>query len=288
MPNKVAIVTDSTAYLPEDCLQQYNISVTPLSVIWGDEIYQDGVDILPSEFYKRLAESKVMPTTSQVTPAAMQSMFQSLLEQGYDVLGVFVSSRISGTFQSAVQAREMLANASDAGRIGLVDSLWTTMAMGWPVLTAARAAQAGESLFECQKIAENACQNSGVLFVVETLEFMRRGGRIGGAQALLGTVLNIKPVLEMRDGRIEAVEKVRTKQKAIQHMLDVVAERLRGKTHIRLAVTHSNSEAEAAALLETARTRLDPIETFSCPLSPVIGTHTGPGTVALNYMTGIA
>jgi DegV family protein with EDD domain len=288
MPNKVAIVTDSTAYLPEECIKQYKISVTPLSVIWGDQVYRDGVDILPSEFYKRLTESKVMPTTSQVTPAVMQSTFQSLLEQGYDVLGIFVSSKISGTFQSAVQAREALSNTSDAERIALVDSLWTTMAMGWPVLTAARAADAGENLAECQKVAEKACQNSGVLFAMETLEFMRRGGRIGGAQALLGTVLNIKPVLEMRDGRIEAVGKVRTKQKAINHMLDVVTARLQGKTSIRLAVTHSNSEAEASTLLEAARTRLDPIETFSCPLSPVIGTHTGPGTVALNYMTSIA
>jgi DegV family protein with EDD domain len=119
-----------------------------------------------------------------------------------------------------------------------------------------------------------------VLFVVETLEFMRRGGRIGGAQALLGTMLNIKPVLEMRDGRIEAVEKVRTKQKAINHMRDVVTERIKGKTNIRLAVTHSNSEADALSLLEAAGTQLDPIETLSCPF--------GPGTVALNYMTGIA
>jgi DegV family protein with EDD domain len=216
----------------------------------------------------------------------MQSTFQSLLEQGYNVLGIFVSSKISGTFQSAVQAREMLPNA--ASKIALIDSLWVTMALGWPVLTAARAAQAGENLSECQKVAENACKNSGVLFVVETLEFMRRGGRIGGAQAFLGTMLNIKPVLEMRDGRIEAVEKVRTKQKAIQRMLDVVAERLKGKTNIRLAVTHSNSEADASSLLETAQKQLDPVETLCCPLSPVIGTHTGPGTVALNYMSGIA
>lgn len=286
MSNKVAIVTDSTAYLPEECLKQYHISVTPLSVIWGEQVYLDGVDILPSEFYTRLANSKVMPTTSQVTPAVMHGTFQTLLEQGYDVLGIFVSSKISGTFQSAIQACEMLPNASD--KIALVDSLWVTMALGWPVLTAARAAQAGESLVECQKVAESACANSGVLFVVETLEFMRRGGRIGGAQAMLGTVLNIKPVLEMRDGRIEPVEKVRTKQKAIQHMLDVVAERLTGKTNIRLAVTHANSEADALALLETAQAQLNPIETLCCPLSPVIGTHVGPGTLALNYMSGVA
>src|SRR5512138_2075759 len=113
MPNKVAVVTDSTAYLPQQYLKQYNISVTPLSVVWGEQVYLDGVDILPDEFYKRLPEAKVMPTTSQVTPAAMHSKFQSLLEQGYDVLGIFVSSKISGTFESAVQAREMLSNAAE-------------------------------------------------------------------------------------------------------------------------------------------------------------------------------
>ena len=286
MPNKVAIVTDSTAYLPEECLKQYNISVTPLSVIWGEQVYRDGVDILPSEFYRRLVDSKVMPTTSQVTPAVLQGKFQTRLEQGYDVLGIFLSSKISGTAQSAIQARDMIPGAEK--KITIVDSLWTTMAMGLPVLTAARAAQAGEQLAECQKVAESACANSGVLFVVETLEFMRRGGRIGGAQALFGTVLNIKPILEMRAGRIEPVEKVRTKQKAVRHMLDVVTERIKGKPAIRLAVTHANAEAEALSLLESACAELDPVETFSCPLSPVIGTHVGPGTLALSYMAGIA
>ena len=285
MSNKVAIVTDSTAYLPEEIQKQYNITVTPLSVIWGDQIYRDGVDILPGEFYKRLGETKVMPTTSQVTPAAFQSTFQSLLEHGFDVLGIFVSSKISGTFQSAVQARDTLSSAKE--KITLVDSLWTTMAMGWPILTAARSAEAGENLAECKKVAENACAHSGVLFVVETLEFMRRGGRIGGAQAFLGTVLNIKPVLEMHDGKIEAVEKVRTKQKAIQRVVEIVSERIKGKTPIRLAVTHANSEADASSLLELARAELNPVETFCCPLSPVIGTHAGPGTVALNFMNGI-
>jgi DegV family protein with EDD domain len=285
MSNKVALVTDSTAYLPDECLQQYNISVTPLSVIWGDQVYLDGVDILPGEFYERLTTAKVMPTTSQVTPAVMQSTFQILLEHGYEVLGIFVSSKISGTVQSAIQARETIPGGAD--KIAIVDSLWTTMAMGLPVLTAARAAQAGENLAECQKVAEHACANAGVLFVVETLEFMRRGGRIGGAQALLGTVLNIKPVLEMRAGRIEAVEKVRTKQKAVQHMIDLITERLKGKTSIRLAVTHANAEAEASSLLESARAKLNPVETFSCPLSPVIGTHVGPGTLALNYVNNV-
>jgi DegV family protein with EDD domain len=285
MPNKVAILTDSTAYLPEECLQQYHISVTPLSVVWGEQDYLDGVDILPDDFYKRLASSKVMPTTSQVTPAAMHKKFQSLLEQGYDVLGIFLSSKISGTIQSARQALDMLPGS--AGKIAIVDSLSTTMALGWPVLVAARAAQAGESLAECQKIAEQARQNSGVLFIVETLEFLRRGGRIGGAQAFLGTALNIKPVLEMREGQIAALEKIRTKQKAMRYVVEVVSGRIKGKAPIRLAATHANCEADAAAMLEAACLELDPVETFCCPLSPVIGTHTGPGTIALNYMSGV-
>jgi fatty acid kinase fatty acid binding subunit len=286
MPNKVAVVTDSTAYLPKEYLKQYNISVTPLSVVWGEQDYLDGVDILPEQFYKRLAESKVMPTTSQVTPAAMHSKFHSLLEQGYDVLGIFLSSKISGTIQSALQARDMLSVT--AQKVAIVDSLWTTMALGMPVLTTARAAQAGESLAECEKIAKNACAHTGVLFVMETLEFMRRGGRIGGGAAFLGTALNIKPILEMRDGQIEAVEKIRTKQKAIQLVVNLVAERSKGKAPIRLAATHANCEGDATTLLEAASAQLDPVETFCCPLSPVIGTHTGPGTIALNYMSGIS
>jgi DegV family protein with EDD domain len=202
------------------------------------------------------------------------------------VLGIFLSSKISGTVQSALQARDMLPGAES--KIAIVDSLWTTMAMGMPVLTAARAAQAGESIGECEKIARNACAHSGVLFAMETLEFMRRGGRIGGAAAFLGTALNIKPVLEMCDGKIEAVEKIRTKQKAMKCVVDIVAERIQGKGPIRLAVTHANCESDANLMLQAASERLAPVETFCCPLSPVIGTHTGPGTVALNYMSGIS
>jgi DegV family protein with EDD domain len=286
MANKVAIITDSTASLPDTSLKQFHITITPLSIIWGENVYKDGVDLLPGEFYQRLENSKTMPTTSQVTPGVMEETFKSLLDQGFDVLGVFLSSRISGTYQSAVQALDMLGHAQ--GKIEVMDSLWTTMAMGWPVLTAARAADAGESLAECKKITETACANTGVLFVVETLEFLRRGGRIGGAQALLGTALNLKPILEMREGRIESVERIRTKNKAIQRVVEIVAERIHGRPSIRLAATHANCESDAKSLLDLASAKLNPVEIMICPLSPVIGAHAGPGTVALNYMTGIS
>jgi DegV family protein with EDD domain len=283
--SKVAIVTDSTAYLPVNLLREYAIHVIPLAMIWEEEILRDGIDIQPDDFYRRLSTSKTMPTTSQVTVPAMEEMFRKLLDEGYDVLGIFISSKFSGTVESAMMARQKLESARE--KIAVVDSLSTTMALGWPVLTAARAAKAGESLEQCRKIAEHARDNSGVLFVVDTLEFLRRGGRIGGAAALLGTALKIKPVLEMQEGKIESVEKVRTKTKALDRILELAMERVGGRTPVRMATVHANAEEEALALLESARMKLNIKETLCCPLSPVVGTHAGPGTVALNYMVGI-
>jgi len=285
MSNKVAIVTDSTAYIPDEFLKQYNIGVVPLTVIWGDEILNDGVDIQPHQFYERLPKASVMPTTSQATPATMHDAFKGLIDQGYDVLGVFISSKISGTIASAQQAVDMLENGKD--KVAIVDSLLTSMAMGWPVLTAARAAEAGASLAECEKLAKEASNNSGILFVVDTLEFLRRGGRIGGAQALLGNVLNIKPILELKEGVIEPAGKVRTKKKALQHMIELAAERIGGRTPVRIAVTHANVQSEAEALLEAVKEHFNPVETIISPLSPVIGTHVGPGALALTFMHSI-
>jgi DegV family protein with EDD domain len=283
--SKVAIVTDSTAYIPAELQKQLNISVVPLNVIWGEESLEDGVTITPEDFYRRMASSKVVPTTSQPSILSMKNTFEDLLHQGYDVLGIFISSRLSGTVESASQAREIMKKGKD--RIAIVDSLATTMAMGWPVLTAARAAEAGENLIKCQKLAEKARDQTCVMFVVETLEYLRRGGRIGGAQAMLGTMLNIKPILGLQDGRIEAVEKIRTKHKALARMLELMEEKTSGRTPVRLATIHADAEAEALALLETARERFNPIESLCRPLSPVIGTHVGPGTISIAIMTGI-
>ncbi len=282
---RTAILTDSTAYLPRNLLDQYAIRVIPLTIIWEDETLRDGVDIQPDDFYKRLGTSKAMPTTSQITVGEMEGAFKKLLEEDVEVLGIFISSKFSGTMEAALKAREGMSKAAE--KIAIVDSLTTTMAMGWQVLTAAWAAQAGESLESCRRITEHARENSGVMFVVETLEFLRRGGRIGGAQALLGTALNIKPVLEMQNGRIETVEKIRTKTKAVQRILDLTVEHIGTRKPVRVAAVHANAEAEAVALLEEAKKVMNPVETLCCPLSPVIGTHAGPGTIALPYMAGV-
>ncbi|MGE5073540.1 MAG: DegV family protein, partial [Anaerolineae bacterium] len=191
--SKVVVVTDSTAYLPEALAKQYGVAVLPLSIIWEGRSYCDGVDMQPDEFYRRLKNSREMPTTSQVTMPAFESAFRGILEQGDCVLAILLSSKFSGTYEAAVQARESMPAAQD--KIAVVDSQLTTVAMAMPVLMAARAADAGEILAACKGIAERARDASGVLFVVETLEFMRRGGRIGGGAAFLGTALNIKPLL---------------------------------------------------------------------------------------------
>ncbi|HTP02936.1 MAG TPA: DegV family protein [Anaerolineales bacterium] len=282
---KVAIVTDSTAYLSAEQVALNNITVLPLSIIWEGKSYRDGVDMQPAKFYERLSQSKALPTTSQVTAPAIQEAFSALLEQGHDVLGMFVSSKLSGTFESAVQARKMMQGAQEM--IALVDSELTTVAMALPLLAAAKAACAGEGLQGCKAIAERARDQSGVLFVVETLEFMRRGGRIGDAQAFLGTALSIKPLLGMSDGRIIALEKVRRKSAALNRMLEIVIERVGDRAPVHIATSHANAEVEAEELLQTAAARMQPVEAFTRPLSPVIGSHVGPGTVALAYMAGI-
>ncbi len=283
---KVTIITDSTAYLPDDLVQRYGITVLPLAIIWDGVSYRDGVDMQPDEFYRRLQSSPTLPTTSQVTTPAFESAFRDILERGDDILAVLVSSKVSGTYDAAVQARESLGSAKD--KIAVVDSRFTTVAMAMPVLVAARAAQAGESLASCKSLVEQACSQTGVLFVVETLEFMRRGGRIGGAQAFLGTALGIKPLLGMRDGQIEAVQRIRTKRAAITRMIELTEECVAGRSPVQLGVTHANSDAEAQSLLAAASQRLSPTQTLCRPLSPVIGAHVGPGTLALAYITGFA
>jgi len=282
---KVAVVTDSTAYIPPDLLQRYRITVTPQILIWGEETFQDGVDIQPSEFYQRLRTAKIMPTTSQVSVVTMQNTFQRLVDEGHEVLGIFISSKLSGTIQSAVQAREAMGAAAE--KVAIVDSLTTAMAMGFIALTAARAAQEGASLQECQKLAEAAREHTGVYFVVDTLEFLHRGGRIGGAQRFLGTLLNMKPVLTLEGGRVEAVERVRTKGKAIERVLELVGEKVKGKTPVRMATLHANAAEEARQLLERATTMFHAEESIFSEVSPVIGTHAGPGTVGLAYMAGM-
>jgi len=282
--NKVMVVTDSTANIPLELLNGNPIASIPLQVIWGNEVLRDGIDIKPTQFYERLAVDKVMPSTSQVTPEEFKSLYSRLIDEGYDILSVHISGKLSSTLDSAVQAKKYFPDE----RIQLVDSLSTSMAMGFQVLSAARMAASGATLAECKAVSEKSRQNTGLYFVVSTLEFLHRGGRIGGAQAFMGTMLNLKPLLEMREGRIEAVERVRTFSKATDRLLDLVEARLAKETGpVRLCALHANAPDEGNQLLEKAVKRF-PTSLVSdavlSTISVVLGTHTGPGALGLAYM----
>jgi len=281
--SKVCIITDSTAYIPADLLQKYKIHVAPQVLIWGDETFRDGVDIMPAEFYARLENSKIMPSTSQVTPGTFQEMFAELIDQDCQILAVLLSPSLSGTVASAMQARGMFSNVD----VEIVESNSTAMALGFQVLAAAKAALEGCSLDECKALAEKACQHTGVVFAVDTLEFLHRGGRIGGGSRFLGTALNIKPILEVVNGHVEAIERVRTRKKSLTRLMELTEERIAGRKPVHLAVLHANAEAEAKELIDQCSARFDASELFFTEVSPVIGTHAGPGTVGLAFIAGM-
>lgn len=278
--SKIAIITDSTAYIPETLCQQYNITMLPQILIWGKETFYDGVDIRPKEFYQRLSTDSVMPTSSQISPGTFQKTFQQALDDGYEVLAVLISEKLSGTLSSARQAR---ATLPENAPIEIVDSRSTVMAMGFQVLQAARAIEKGANLQEARQIVENARLRSGAVFAPSTLEFLHRGGRIGGASRLLGTAFNIKPILNLEEGRIEPLEKVRTFKRAQQRMIEIVSERAQGAP-IHLAIIHANAPDQANELLAQARQKLNIVEDMIGPVSPVIGAHVGPGLLGIAYL----
>lgn len=279
---KIAIVTDSTSYIPKEYLEKYNITLVPQILLWDGETLEDGVDIQPDAFYRRLATAKVMPTTSQVPIPSMLRAFSSLIAQDYHVLGIFVSSKLSGTFQSALQAHDMLETGKE--KVAVVDSHTTAMAMGFLALNAARAGMDGASLLDCKALVENGRAKTGVYFMVDTLEFLHRGGRIGGAQRLLGTALNLKPILAVVDGKVESIERIRTKSKAMDRLVEIVVEQCAGKS-VQLATLHANASEDAKAVLESASKLMSVTDKIFTEVSPVVGAHTGPGTIGLAYMT---
>ncbi len=284
--SQVMIVTDSTAYIPEDILHGLPIRIVPLQVIWGEEQFRDGVDILPTEFYKRLETAEVMPSTSQTTPATFIDMYKQIREEGYDIFSIHISSKLSGTIDSALQAKAAL----ELDNLEIFDSEASGMALGFQVLSVARASANGASLKECWKIAEKARKQTGILFAVKTLEFLHRGGRIGGAAAFVGTMLNLKPILELREGKIESIDKVRTMSKALDRVVELLIEKVDGQYPVRVSVQHANAYAEAAQLLEKIQAKFPNgklVETMISEVSPVIGVHTGPGLLGISYMFGM-
>jgi len=281
--SNVKIVSDSSAYIPQEFIERYNLSILPLTVNWQGKSLYDGVDIQANDFYQQLASSKEMATTSQVTVGQFLEVFSKLLEEGKDVFYMGISKGLSATVDSALQAKKELG---DPENLVVMDTRLVSMALTLMVLEVAKAAQNGASLQECQQIADDVYPRIGVYFTVNSLEYLHRGGRINTAKRLLGSALDLKPIMEIRDGKIELVESVRSQKKALNRMIELIERDIDGRTPVRIGPFHALAFDEMVAMEEAAVERLHPVEIIRSEVSPVIGSHVGPGTVSMAYMVG--
>jgi DegV family protein with EDD domain len=272
------IVTDSTASLPPELAQQYGIHVVPQIINLDGDSFREGVDLSISEFYRRLETARELPTTSQPMTSDFLELFSTLTAGGDSVLTIVISHQLSGSYLSAQNACNLLPDAD----IHVIDSRTVSASLGFIVLEAARMARAGVDLDSIRARVARMSDGFCLFFLVDTLDFLRRGGRIGGAAVLIGTALSLKPILTLRNGRVEPFERVRTKRKAVARLLELMEERLDprgGKSY--LGVIHGNVPEQGAALREQLLRKFHPHEELFVDLTPAIATHTGPGVLGV-------
>jgi len=279
--NKIAILTDSSTHIPESIREGLNIFVIPVWLHWDNDRFRDGVDIDLATFYCRLKESKTLPTSSQPSPREFMEYYRELAQDAAGVVSVLVSSKISGTVTSALAAREQLSKLS----IKIVDSLQGSMGAGFMVLAAARAAAAGKSIKEIAAAAEGLRDKIHFFFMVDTLEYLHKGGRIGTAKRLLGTALSIKPILQFKEGLIQPLSQARTKRKALAEILQIAEQRLSGKKMVEAAVVDVDAPQAGDSFAEMVKERFSPPILHRSPVSPVVGSHIGPGALGLAFYT---
>lgn len=280
---KIKIVVDSTSYIPKELLNKYDISVVSLNITLNNKSYRE-VDLNNEDFYKMMEESNEVPTSSQPSLEEVTSLFKSIISKGYDVVGIFISSNMSGTFSSAHLAKEMALEEYKDARIELVDSRTNCMQMGYIALQAARAAEQGKTMEEVIEIANKTIENSRFLFVPDTLKYLKKGGRIGGASALFGTILQIRPILTVENGETSVFEKVRTKKKAIDVILKKVVSDIKENGGGEVIVHHINCEEEGFQIANRLKKELG-IEVGIQSIGAIIGLHVGPGSVGVAYYT---
>ena len=282
--SKIVIVTDSTAAFPFEKLGDVPIYSVPLNVIWGDENLKDGVDITVEQFYERLPQSKHNPSTSQPSPKEFYDVFEPLLNDGHEIFCLLISDKLSGTVNSAVQAKSMLGEDSP---ITVFDTQSASLGMDLQINEVANAINNGATLEELLPIAESARARSKVYFRVETLEFLIRGGRLSALEGAAGTLLKIRPLLTLVEGKIESMSKTRTFKKAVKLLKDQVVSDLTGKELANIAGAFTNNDDFVHKTMHEICDELGipmPDENLIMPLSPVIGTHTGPGAFGIAYM----
>ena len=283
----VKLITDSTCDLPKELAEQWDIMVVPCNVHFDDQVYKDGVDIGPDEFYHRLVEAPRLPTTAQPSINDFVEVYRPLLDEGHDVVSVHLSAKFSGTLNSAYQAKDAITSgesgtAVDSARIQIIDSQLTSMSLGMVALEAAGAISEGGDSETVARVAGEAIERSHCYFLLDTLEYLQKGGRLGKASAFLGSLLSIKPILTIRDGEAHPVERARTRSRGLRRLLEIV----HGLGAVsRLSVLYSTGVEEAEAF----RDRLDDLipagQIVMARFGPVVGTYLGPGALGVSVLS---
>ncbi len=276
--SQIKIVTDSTAFLNKETLEQYGIEVVPLYVNFTNEIIVDGT-VDNTAFFEKIRKTQEIPFTSQPSPGDFVKVFERIVQEGNEIISIHISSGISGTVESANTAAKMV----DEVRISVFDSHSTSGGLAMLVMAAAKAVEEGKTRDEIVAMLKKLKSTLRVLFIPETLEYLKKGGRIGGAQALLGTLLQIKPVLCLQEGKIEPLDKVRTMKKALERIVNELPTAAEG---LQAAVINAESWENSQKLVELIQERLPGIAINKYEISPVIATHTGP-VVGLAFMQNL-
>ena len=279
MPNRIALITDSTCDIPEEWKKQYDITVIPLTIVWGEEQYLDGVDLSAEEFYARLGNDKNHPTTSQPSPKLFLDAYCEAAEKGYEeVMVIVISSAMSGTIESARRAAE-----ESPIPVHIVDSKNNSMGLGWQVVAAARAQETGGGVEAMLQAAEQVRQNVAYYISLNTMEYLDRGGRIGDAVKFLSSVLKIKPLIYVNreTGTVGASIPARHRRGAIEGLYRQFFKNINTEMPLHITVLHNAALEEAQALAERVKQEYNPKELFISIVSPVLGVHTGPRAIAL-------
>jgi DegV family protein with EDD domain len=274
------IITDSTADLSRDLYQKYDIGMVPLTIRLGERTWLDFHDIEPDEYYTMLRSSKAFPTTSQPSPQDFIDAFGPFMAKGEPILSIHISSKLSGTYQSAALARSHFPEA----RVEVVDSLQASLGLGMMILLCAEKASSGASFESVVDFARGLTRKVKTYFSVDSLEYLQRGGRIGKAQAFLGTLMKIKPLLKLVEGEVQPVEKIRTTERLLNRFVELAENEAREGSRLRLSVAESDNGDVVTGLLE----RLMKIPGISlvhrCKLGGVITSHGGPGTFGISFV----
>lgn len=279
----IKIVTDSTSYISDEYIKKYDIKLVSLNVIINGVSSRE-IDIENEVFYEEIRNSKEIPKSSQPIPEEMLNTFREIVEDGDSIVGIFLSSKMSGTYSNANMIKDMILEDYPDAEIHILDSKTNCMQMGFAVIEAARTASEGKSINEVINAANHVINNSRFLFTPETLEYLKKGGRIGGAAALFGNVLQIKPILTVVNGETSVFKKVRTRKKAIEEIVKTVLEEIEAKGLGDIVVHHINCQEDGLKLAKALENKLGKKVDIQS-IGPVIGVHVGPGSIGIAYYT---